>query len=52
MPKKRELSDFDENMNIIHKEKDANDEKKEGEELMSKVMKMRSNFKAAIAKKC
>jgi len=39
-------------MNIIHKEKDAKDEKKEGEELMSKVNKMRANFKAAIAKKC
>jgi len=36
-------------MNIIHKEKDVNEEKKEGEELMSKVVKMRSNFRAAIA---
>ena len=38
-------------MKIIHKEKDESEVKKEGEELLDKVSKMRMNFKKAIARK-
>ena len=38
-------------MQIIHKEKDEKEVKKEGEDLLSKVSKLRMNFKNAIARK-